>query len=176
MMSRYTHLLAMVALVFLMASGPAFAQTDYDTDNDNLIDVTTLAQLNAIRYDLDGNGVVAATDMTAYNAAFPNPASGMGCAATCTGYELMNNLNFDENSDGQITVADAAYWNGGAGWTPIGVAATALQPPSPPPLTAKTSPFPTCLSTALNTSTYNGGGGFVGLFGDVSGTIRDVGL
>ena len=40
-------------------SGPAFAQTDYDMDDDNLIDVTTLPQLNAIRYDLNGDGVVA---------------------------------------------------------------------------------------------------------------------
>ena len=50
MTSRYAHLLALVALVMLMASGPAFAQTDYDRDNDNLIDITTLAQLNAIRW------------------------------------------------------------------------------------------------------------------------------
>ncbi len=123
MMSRYTHLLAMVALVFLMASGPAFAQTDYDSDNDNLIDVTSLLQLNAIRYDLDGDGArgsVSASDWTNYTTAFSNPATGMGCPATCTGYELMNNLDFDENSDGQITVADATYWNSGAGWMPIG--------------------------------------------------------
>ena len=49
-----TRLLAMVVLGMLVASGPAFAQTDYDTDNDNLIDVTTLEQLNAIRWDLHG--------------------------------------------------------------------------------------------------------------------------
>ena len=95
----YVHcksvLLALVALVLLMASGPAFAQTDYDTDNDNLIDITSLAQLNAIRYDLNGDGAVANTDTMAYNAAFPNAMSSMGCAATCTGYELMSNLNFD---------------------------------------------------------------------------------
>ena len=95
MMSRYTHLLALVALGLLMASGPAFAQTgtDYDTDGDNLIDVTNLAQLNAIRYDLNGDGSVAAADTMAYNDAFPYAASGMGCLSTggCTGYELLNN-------------------------------------------------------------------------------------
>ncbi len=58
MTSRSAHLLALVALGMLMASGPAFAQTDYDTDNDNLIDITSLAQLNAIRYDLNGDGTV----------------------------------------------------------------------------------------------------------------------
>ena len=107
-------LLALVALVLLMASGPAFAQTDYDTDNDNLIDITSLAQLNAIRYDLNGDGTVAAADTMAYNDAFPNAMASMGCAATCTGYELMSNLDFDTNSDDTITVADD-YPN----WDPI---------------------------------------------------------
>ena len=32
--------------------------TDYDTDNDRLIDITTLAQLNAIRWDLNGDGAI----------------------------------------------------------------------------------------------------------------------
>ena len=89
----YAHLLAMVMLVLLVASGPAFAQTHYNTDNDNLIDVTTLAQLNAIRYDLNGDGAVANSDTMSYNDAFPYAASGMGCLSTggCTGYELLNN-------------------------------------------------------------------------------------
>ena len=30
---------------------------DYDEDNDGLIEITTLAQLNAVRWDLDGDGV-----------------------------------------------------------------------------------------------------------------------
>ena len=68
-----TRLLAMVVLGMLVASGPAFAQTDYDTDNDNYIDVSTHAQLNAIRWDLNGDGAVAATDTVAYNDAFPTP-------------------------------------------------------------------------------------------------------
>ena len=56
----------------LLSAGTASAQTttiDYDDDNDGLIDVKTLAQLNAIRYDRDGNG--DATDAV-YVAAFPN--------------------------------------------------------------------------------------------------------
>ena len=161
MMPRYTHLLALVALVMLMASGPAFAQTDYDTDNDNLIDVTSLAQLNAIRYDLNGDGTVAATDTMAYNAAFPNAMSSMGCAATCTGYELMNNLDFD---------TDGSYPN----WTGIGVAASGAA-------TAFSATFDgndhTISNLSINSSTSTAtGGGFIGLFGDVTGTIRDVGL
>ncbi len=129
MMPRYAHLLALVALAMLVASGPAFAQTDYDMNNDGYIDVANLAQLNAMRWDLNGDGAIDASattsDTTAYNAAFPNrvtTSSGrMGCpSGTCTGYELLNNLNFDENSDGEITSADATYWNDGDGWVPIG--------------------------------------------------------
>ena len=40
--------------------------------------------------------------------------------STCIGYELLNDLDFDENGDGEITSADATYWNGGEGWQPIG--------------------------------------------------------
>ena len=34
------------------------AGVDYDFDNDGLIEVANLEQLNAIRWDADGNGVV----------------------------------------------------------------------------------------------------------------------
>ena len=63
---------------------------DYDTDDDGLIEVATAAQLNAIRWDADGDGTVedvivnnSRVEDTAhtmdYAAAFPAPASGMGC-------------------------------------------------------------------------------------------------
>ena len=119
MMPRYAHLLALVALGMLMASGPAFAQTDYDTDGDNYIEVAGHAQLNAIRYDLNGDGAVAATDTANYNAAFPNAATGMGCAAACVGYELTANINLDTDGGGSANSGDA-YWNSGQGWSPIG--------------------------------------------------------
>ena len=98
---------------------------NYDRDGDGLIDIKTLAQLHAIRWDLNGDGVVADSDTMTYNAAFPNRVTTsngrMGCpSGTCTGYELLNNLNFDENNDGAITQADTTYWNGGTGWIPIG--------------------------------------------------------
>ena len=91
---------------------------DYDADNDRLIDITTLAQLDAMRYDLNGTGWSSAT---AYGAAFPHAARHMGCPSSfCSGYELLTDLDFDQNDDGRITSADAAYWNNGAGWKPIG--------------------------------------------------------
>ena len=119
MTSLYARLLALVALGMLVHSGPAFAQTDYDTDNDNYIEVSGHAQLNAIRYDLNGDGVIAATDTANYNAAFPNAATGMGCAATCVGYELTADINLDTNSYGSHTSADA-YYDSGNGLAPIG--------------------------------------------------------
>ncbi len=166
-MSRYAHLLAMVALVMLMASGPAFAQTDYDSDNDRLIDVTSLAQLNAIRWDLNGDGVVSSTDSTNYFTAFSNPASGMGCpSAGCNGYELLNNLDFDENNDNSITSADATYWNNGAGWLPIGTNAYKY-----------TGNFKGNGYTINNLFISRNNTGYVGLFGSIqSGRIESLGV
>ena len=90
---------------------------DYDTDDDGLIEVSNLAQLNAIRWDLDGDG---STGDAGYAIAFPNPAPGMGCPTSgCKGYELTADLDFDTNGNGKADAGDA-YWNGGAGWTPIG--------------------------------------------------------
>ena len=108
---------------------------DYDRDDNGLIEVDSLARLDAVRWDLDGDGAAdagsAADDAASYAAAFPYPAAGMGCpSAGCIGYELTQSLDFDTDGDGATyrvashgTVAgDAgdAYYNGGRGWTPIG--------------------------------------------------------
>ena len=81
---------------------------DYDADDDGLIEIRNLVQLDAIRYDLDGDG--AAKDdagRAAYDAAFPGATQGMGCPSGCTGYELANDLDFGTDISG-------------AGWLPIG--------------------------------------------------------
>ena len=93
---------------------------DYDEDNDNLIEIADLAQLNAIRRDPDGNGLPAG-DGGGYASAFTNAAAAMGCQATCAGYELTADLDFDTNNDGRTDVAGGDYWNDGAGWNRIGV-------------------------------------------------------
>ena len=67
-------LLAIVA--GLPGAGEVAAQgTDYDRDGDGLIEIDSLAQLNAIRWDLNGDGAVDATvsadDARSYNRAFP---------------------------------------------------------------------------------------------------------
>ena len=113
---------------------------DYDLDDDGLIEVRNLAQLNAIRWDLGGNGSSVSAE-NRYDQAFPNRAliewagitvvtAPMGCGREahptipgwCIGYELANDLNFDTNGDDEITAADGvlSYGAAGAGWDPIG--------------------------------------------------------
>ena len=101
------------------AAVPAQASVDYDSDNDNLIEIAGHAQLNVVRHDLDGNGSPASGGATAYATAFPNAASNMGCPSTCIGYELTANIDIDTSGDGLHSTADT-YWNAGAGWVPIG--------------------------------------------------------
>ena len=93
---------------------------DHDEDDDGLIEVWTLVQLDAIRYDLDGDGTPVVAGTSQYEAAFPRAAPGMGCGlAGCAGYELRADLDFDTNGSGAADVGDL-YWNDGDGWAPIG--------------------------------------------------------
>ena len=95
---------------------------DYDADNDGLIEVAKLAQLDALRYDLNGDGLVDGATWMPYYTAYPMGALGMGCPSDgCTGYELTTNLDFDTGDDGDVD-SDDTYWNGGDGWDPIGEA------------------------------------------------------
>ena len=136
--------------------------TDYDDDDDGLIEIATLAQLDAIRYDLDGDGAPTADGATAYAAAFPSVGDrqGRGGPDGCAGYELDADLDFDTNANGRADDGDT-YWNGGAGWEPI------EAPPTPPrreawrsfpsaPTTGRSSratgtPSPTCSSIGAPT-------------------------
>ena len=43
----------------------------------------------------------------------------MCSVASCAGYELTANLDFDTNGNGEADEGDV-YWNSGAGWSPIG--------------------------------------------------------
>ncbi len=143
------------------------APVDYDTDDDGLIEVDSLAKLNAIRYDLNGDGGVTPADKASYDTAFPNAQGSMGCLnAACAGYELTDDLNFDQNNDNAITSDDAAWWNSGAGWAPIGDWA---------------NPFNATFDGRGHTISnlyIRIGGGDVGLFGstDTSSVIRNLGM
>ena len=90
---------------------------DFDLDDDGLIEISNLEQLNALRWDLDGDG---ASSDSRYALAFPQGASDMGCPSDgCIGYELINHLDFDTNRSGEADAGDD-YWNNRQGWVPIG--------------------------------------------------------
>ena len=115
-------------------SGPCATPTggDYDIDDDGLIEICSLAQLNAVRWDLDGDGAadVYPPDKHGFTghdphgaaklaAAFPNAVTGMGCpTGGCEGYELSADLDFDTNANGRADPGDD-YWNNGLGWHPL---------------------------------------------------------
>ena len=105
------------AAALLAGAASVAAQTiDYDDDDDGLIDIRSLVQLHAIRWDLNGDGTADnAGDATSYADAFPTPATGMGCpAAGCSGYELRRNLDFDTDGDGDVDGDDpGSYANFG---------------------------------------------------------------
>ena len=142
----------------------------YDTDADRLIEITTLAQLNAVRHDLDGDGVPTHAGANTYRAAFPDAFpeadSQLRCVLQCRGYELKADLDFDTDDDGDVD-SDDYYWNNGAGWNPIGNSTTEFQ-----------ATFEGNGHTVRNLfidrpTTYR-----VGLFGDTDSTsaIRNVGV
>ena len=158
--------------------------TDYDSDDDGLIDIKTLAQLNAVRHDLNGNGkqgTVSAADWATYTSAFPNPTSGMGCKPTdhdddattapqpaCDGYELMMDLDFDTDGDGDV---DASDTNSYPNWTPIGTAADPFRSTFKGNLIEGVMP-------KISNLTISGASTEAGLFGatHADARIEDVGL
>ena len=159
---------------------------DFDMDDDQLIEVHNLAQLDAIRWDLDGDGDVtnqSSTDQFEYRHAFPG-VTGMGCKAVdhdnstttpnqpvCIGYELNNDLDFDTNGNGATytvspdgaVVGDSGdlYYNDGRGWDPLGGGFTAIFDGNDN----------TISNLFINRANSN-----VGLFGHTQGEVKNLGL
>ena len=173
-------LIALTALLSLSATASAQSTVDYDSDDDGYIDVKTHQQLNAIRYDLNGNGAqdsVSASDWTNYTSAFSNAATGMGCKLTdhdsnsqtadqptCVGYELMNDIDLDTDGDGNIgTDSGDAYYNSGAGWSPITDASN---------LTSYTGNFNGNGNTINNLFINRSAAAYQGLFRGFAGSAR----
>ena len=96
-----------VALAFGVSTDSPTAQAQPADDDPRLINITNLEQLNAVRYDPDGDGTVPGANQSLYEAAFTDAAD-RTCADGCTGYELMTDLDF-EGSD----------YATGSGWIPI---------------------------------------------------------
>ena len=95
-----------------------------------LILIRTLEQLDAIRYDLDGDGTPAGNlmEQQAYRDAFGLAAgANHNCAGGCEGYGLLYDLDF-EDADSYAAVTRNNVWvdpaSGGtpgtSGWVPIG--------------------------------------------------------
>ena len=164
-------LLAGLALLYGAGTAAAQSTTDYDTDDNGLIDIATTTQLNAIRHDLNGNGDATHAD---YVAAFPNrdTSSGgrMGCpSGTCTGYELTANLTFDDDGNSNGSSAGDRYYNSGAGWLPIGDNTTKF--------TATFDGKNNSISYLYINRTSGTGSDRSGLFGNTDGaTLRNVQL
>ena len=153
----------------------ALGNRDYDVDDDGLIEVGNLAQLDAVRYDLNGDGVVDdASDWQSYYDAF-DQSSLMGCPDGCTGYELTASLDFDTNNSGAVDPGDT-YWNNGEGWTPIGGEDTSAIGR----LLFLSNPFAAIFEgnghTVSNLFIDTDNVVLVGLFGYASSSIRNMGV
>ena len=93
---------------------------DYDKDDDGLIEIEWLEQLNAIRWDLNGDGYVDdERDLEEYAAAFSDSKYEMGCENGCEGYELARSLDF-RSSNSYAAGKVNNKWASGNGWLPIG--------------------------------------------------------
>ena len=69
------------------AQSATCGEKSHDIDGNGLIDICTPAQLNAMRWDPDGNGLVSGTNATAYHALFH-------CGSeSCFGYELTEDIS-----------------------------------------------------------------------------------
>ena len=107
-----------------------------DRDANGLIELYTLTQLHNMRYNLSGSSYKTSTADTGSTTGCPN--------AACNGYELMNEVEFDTDGDGQSWTQDssgnysldsgdsaAPYFvidsSGSGGWQPVGDSANAFN-------------------------------------------------
>ncbi len=170
-------LLLPVALLAMTATfGVANSQSangDHDTGSDGLIEIHYLEQLDAIRYDLNGDG--KADDdagIAPYAAAFPRTV----CNSNCNGYELTRSLDFDD-ADSYATGTVNTTWTTDEGWEPIqagelwGIVAEHLYDAT------FDGNGHTISNLYVNRPHSGEGAGPVGLFGSTSDSvIRNVGL
>ena len=171
---RIVTLFGVVPAMLLMAGSPLIVQSqsqvDYDADDDRLIEISNLEKLDAVRYDLNGDGSADADDNRAdYLRAFPNQASQMGCPDRgCDGYELAQDLDFNDPSSYASGSVDRGWSKaeGDEGWLPIGIHFERFD-----------STFKGNDHTIANLFIYRDAD-YVGLFGGIGseGTILGVGL
>ena len=139
--------------------------TDVDADSDGLIEISTLAQLDAMRNQLDGTGYRASSDAELDQSGCPAIVYQGSIQVSCSGFELINDLDFDSNQDG-IMDANDTYWSEGQGWSPIGDYSTAFS-----------GVFEGNGHVINNLTINRPSTDYVGLFGYIDGAdIRQMGL
>ena len=152
-----------------------YGATDYDKDDDGLIEIATLEQFNALRYDLDGNGEMEVpADWELYFEAFDDAQEDMGCADGCAGFELAADLDFDEPGSYASGAVDRGWSRAelGAGWKPIGTRVNRSSPEG-----AFVATFDGNRHTIANLFINRPESDYVGVFGYVNnGPVMNVGL
>ncbi|MCY3543536.1 MAG: hypothetical protein OXH22_05795 [Chloroflexi bacterium] len=158
------------ALLFAAMAGlnnaSAQSPVDYDADDDGLIEIEWLEQLDAVRWDLDGDGFADDGNAERYAAAFPDAAEEMGCSEGCRGYELARDLDF-KSAGSYASGAVNSKWTSGNGWLPIGVR-DAFQ-----------ATFEGNAHTIANLYIDRAGDNqpeYIGILGSSGGEIRGIGL
>ena len=139
-----------------------------DADSDGLIEIYNLTMLHNIRHNLAG---------TSYKNAGSARGVTAGCPAnTCSGYELMSDLDFNRDGDSRTWDSNTYALDVGDNQTPYFIAANGGWQPIG---VDNTAPF---------TAIFEGNGfvirnlairrpqPFIGLFGATTGTIRNLGL
>ena len=96
---------------------------DADADSDGLIEISSLEELNAMRYELSGTGLQLTSNAAVDSSGCPIILYQGTSQRRCSGYELTQDLDFDSNSDGILDENDL-YWNAnssgeGLGWSPV---------------------------------------------------------
>ena len=125
---KLSILLLLALLVIGVAAGATLSLTlaqaangVYDADGDKLIEISNLDQLDALRYDRDGNGAADRdNDAGEYSLVFPVAADQSVCDSGCNGYELANSLDFNQAASYRTGSVNTAWTDTtGEGWTPI---------------------------------------------------------
>lgn len=170
--------LLVTAIAGPVGIGVAYGQSSgggHDTDGDGLIEISNLEQLDAIRYDSDGDGKADEADHAdAYAAVFP----GTICGGSCQGYELARSLDFDDG-DNYASGAVNSEWTSGDGWLPLFFSYFLLG--SEVSFEAILDGNGHTISNLYIDRAADGAGepvGMVGLFGAIgsSGEVRNLGL
>ena len=86
---------------------------DIDNDDDGLIEICYLEDLDAVRFSLTGGGLRR-------DARAPLVTTGCGRGLFCDGYELVRDLDFEDDDSYRDAAANKMQWTTGTGWLPIG--------------------------------------------------------